>query len=95
MRYGHVFDAGIGAEALIKLLTRVNVEETIKVLTVELAETASKAKYDRIMRRLKLFRSFEKNGIRPEWCVLRTLPVIPQTFAQWYRSMADVLRRRT
>ncbi len=77
MRYGHVFDAGIGAEALIKLLTRVNVEETIKVLTVELAETASKAKYDRIMRRLKLFRSFEKNGIRPEWCVLRTLPVIP------------------
>jgi len=54
MRYGHMFDAGIGAEAIIKLLERINVDETITQLTVELDETSSKAKADRIMRRLKL-----------------------------------------
>ena len=77
MRYGHIFDAAIGAEAVLKLLERVNIPETIAKLTEEIASTSSKAKYDRIMRRLKLFRSLEKNGIMPGWMILRTLPVIP------------------
>ncbi|KKW29989.1 MAG: DNA-directed RNA polymerase subunit beta' [Candidatus Uhrbacteria bacterium GW2011_GWD2_52_7] len=77
MRYGHIFDAAIGAEAVLKLLERVNIPETIVKLAEEIATTSSKAKYDRIMRRLKLFRSLEKNGILPGWMILRTLPVIP------------------
>ncbi len=77
MRYGHIFDAGIGAEAIIKLLERVNVEGTIIKLTEELESTTSKAKADRLMRRLKLFRALQKNGIAPAWMILRTLPVIP------------------
>ncbi|MCR4311964.1 MAG: DNA-directed RNA polymerase subunit beta', partial [Candidatus Uhrbacteria bacterium] len=77
MRYGHIFDAAIGAEAVLKLLDRVNIPESIAKLSEEIATTASKAKYDRIMRRLKLFRSLEKNDIKPGWMILRTLPVIP------------------
>ena len=77
MRYGHIFDAGIGAEALMKLLERINISETVVKLTEELAATTSTAKYERIMRRLKLFKSLEKNTIQPQWMVLRTLPVIP------------------
>lgn len=77
MKYGHIFDAGIGAEAIMKLLERVNVDETIKILTDELAETSSKAKYDRIMRRLKLFKAFQKNTVQPAWTILRALPVTP------------------
>ena len=77
MRYGHMFDAGIGAEAIIKLLERINVDETIIKLTAELEETSSKAKADRIMRRLKLFRALQKNGVEPGWMILRVLPVIP------------------
>ncbi len=77
MRYGHIFDAGIGAEAIAKLLERVNVEETIKKLNAELVETSSKAKYDRIMRRLKLFKALNKNTVNPAWMITRVLPVIP------------------
>ena len=77
MRYGHIFDAGIGAEAIMKLLERINVTETIVKLAEELASTSSAAKYERIMRRLKLFKSLEKNTLAPQWMVLRVLPVIP------------------
>ncbi|MFA6496849.1 MAG: DNA-directed RNA polymerase subunit beta' [Patescibacteria group bacterium] len=77
MRYGHIFDAGIGAEAIMKLLERINISETVVKLTDELAATSSTAKYERIMRRLKLFKALEKNGIAPQWMVLRVLPVIP------------------
>ena len=77
MRYGHIFDAAIGAEAVYKLLSRVNVPETIAVLTDELDNTTSKAKIERILRRLKLFKALEKNNLRPEWMVIKVLPVIP------------------
>ncbi len=77
MKYGHIFDAGIGAEAIMKLLERVNVAESIKLLTDELVDTTSKAKYDRIMRRLKLFKAFQKNDVGPAWTILRALPVTP------------------
>jgi DNA-directed RNA polymerase subunit beta' len=77
MRYGHIFDAGIGAEAIIKLLQRVNAAETMKLLTEELENTSSKAKYDRIMRRLKLFKALNKNEVDPSWMIVQVLPVIP------------------
>lgn len=77
MRYGHIFDAGIGAEAITKLLERVNVEATIGKLNEELENTSSKAKYDRIMRRMKLFKALNKNEVNPAWMITRVLPVIP------------------
>jgi len=76
LRYGHIFDAGIGAEAVKELLDRTNVSETIKVLEEEL-EHASAAKRDRVMRRLKLLKSLEKNDIKPGWMIMENLPVIP------------------
>lgn len=77
IKFGHIFDAGIGAEAILRLLERVNVDETIKLLNEELEATRSKTKKDRLMRRLKLLHSLQKNAIRPEWMVLRAIPVIP------------------
>jgi DNA-directed RNA polymerase subunit beta' len=76
LKYGHLFDAGIGAGAIQKLLKRINVGETVKLLEEGL-EKAIGAKKDRIMRRLKLLRAFVKNGIRPEWMILEVVPVIP------------------
>ncbi len=77
IRFGHIFDAGIGAEAILKLLERVDLEKTIAVLEVDLEETRSKTKYDRLVRRLKLLRSLQKTNIKPDWMVMRVLPVIP------------------
>ncbi|MBI2551330.1 DNA-directed RNA polymerase subunit beta' [Candidatus Uhrbacteria bacterium] len=76
LKYGHIFDAGIGADAVQMLLGRIDLGETIKVLETELEE-ASAAKRDRIMRRLKLLKSLHVNGIKPGWMILEALPVIP------------------
>jgi DNA-directed RNA polymerase subunit beta' len=76
LRYGHLFDADIGAGAIQKLLKRINLDETVKMLEEGL-EKAIGAKRDRIMRRLKLLRAFQKNNIKPEWMILEAIPVIP------------------
>ncbi|MFH1631959.1 MAG: DNA-directed RNA polymerase subunit beta' [bacterium] len=77
LKFGHIFDAGIGAKAILKLLERVNLEETIKMLDSEMDSTRSKTKHDKIVRRLKLLHSLQKNGIEPDWMVMRAVPIIP------------------
>ncbi len=76
LKYGHVFEANIGAEAVKDMLRRVNVEETMKAIEEEL-KTATKTKRNRLLRRVKLLKAFSINAIKPEWMVLNALPVIP------------------
>ncbi|MFC1787691.1 DNA-directed RNA polymerase subunit beta' [Patescibacteria group bacterium] len=76
LKYGHIFEAGIGAHAVKYLLDRINVEETIELLQTNL-EKASTAQRDKIMRRLKLLKSLHVNNIKPSWMILDAVPVIP------------------
>ena len=77
LKFGHIFDAGIGAEAILHLLERVNLEDTIKLIHEQMAATRSKTKHDRMQRRLKLVHSLLKTQIKPDWMVMRAIPVIP------------------
>ena len=54
LRFGHLFEAGIGAEAIYNLLSRVNLEQTIKQIN-ETQQSAKGAKLERLIRRKKLF----------------------------------------
>ncbi len=76
LRYGQVFEAGIGAEAIRQLLEAIDLDKMASELT-ELSMTASKTQVKRVNKRLKLVSSLIKNKIRPEWMVLTALPVIP------------------
>ncbi len=76
LKYGHIFEAGIGAEAIKKMLKRVNLEETMKLLEEDYSK-ASGAKKDRLIRRLKLMKSLHLNGIKPDWMVLDAIPILP------------------
>lgn len=76
LKYGHVFEAGIGAEAIHGLLAEVEFDQMIKDLEEEL-RTSSLNRKRKLVRRLKLVHNLKKNGIRPEWMILTTLPVIP------------------
>ncbi|MFA6421882.1 MAG: DNA-directed RNA polymerase subunit beta' [Candidatus Buchananbacteria bacterium] len=76
MKYGHIFEAGIGSEAVRELLVRINMEETVKGLTEQI-EGATGAKKEKLVRRLKFFNQLIKNSIRPEWMILTVIPVIP------------------
>jgi DNA-directed RNA polymerase subunit beta' len=71
------FSAMIGAEALKKMLTELDMEEERETLRTELRETASEAKRKKFVKRLKLVEAFLESGARPEWMILDVIPVIP------------------
>ncbi len=75
-RYGHLFEAQIGAGAVRRLLEKLDLPKTIELLEEEIGKSKG-AKRERLIRRTKLIKSFDKNDIRPEWMVLTAVPVIP------------------
>ncbi|HXK36777.1 MAG TPA: DNA-directed RNA polymerase subunit beta' [Candidatus Paceibacterota bacterium] len=77
MKYGEVFEAGIGAEAIRRLLEHVDLEELAVAIEAQYARENNPLEARKVSRRLKLMRSMQKAGVRPEWMVLTTLPVIP------------------
>jgi DNA-directed RNA polymerase subunit beta' len=76
LKYGHIFEAGIGAESIRMLLEKIDLKKTIKSVEAELL-VAIDSKKEKMTRRLKLYKSLEANNIRPEWMILTTVPVIP------------------
>ncbi len=76
LKYGHVFDAGIGAEAVRKLLEKVDLESEIKKIDEELKEENT-AKQKKLINRSKLLKSLSRNKIKPEHMILAAVPVIP------------------
>ena len=76
VKYGHIFEAGIGAEAIYELLQTINLNQQIKELDQQL-EKAKGGRRKKLMRRIKLLQSLSKTGIRPESMVLTVIPVIP------------------
>src|SRR3989344_1870711 len=77
LKYGEVFEAGIGAEAVRKLLEEMDLEEEIKRGENYLKETDNPTVQKKMMRRLKILKRMLKNDIRPEWMILEILPIIP------------------
>jgi len=75
-RYEDDFEAGMGAEAVKKLLQQVNIEELSVQLREELKE-ASGQKKAKIVKRLEVVDAFRLSGNKPEWMVIDVLPVIP------------------
>ncbi len=76
MKFGHLFEASIGAEAIRQLLERIDLPKTIEAVLPEL-DIAQGAKRERLVRRVKLLKSLNINNIRPEWMVFQNIPIIP------------------
>ncbi|MDI6894038.1 MAG: DNA-directed RNA polymerase subunit beta' [Bacillota bacterium] len=75
-KYGHNFEARMGAEAIKKLLEQIDLDELATELRHE-ATTATGQRKVRAIRRLEVVEAFRKSGNRPEWMVLEAIPVIP------------------
>src|SRR5271154_393263 len=71
------FEAKIGAEALKLMLGKIELEEELERLRVELKETSSEARRKKLVKRLKLVEAFVTSGAKPEWMILEVVPVIP------------------
>jgi DNA-directed RNA polymerase subunit beta' len=71
------FDVGIGAEAIKKILKKIDLDAEKVRLRQELKETTSEAKRKKLVKRLKLIEAFGESGARPDWMILEVVPVIP------------------
>ena len=78
--HGDGFESMIGAEAIQKLLSEIDLEEQKKTVREDLASTNSETKKKKLVKRLKLIEAFLESKLKPEWMILNVIPVIPKTF---------------
>ncbi len=71
------FSVGIGAEAIKKMMSELDMEQERDAIRLELKETGSEARRKKLVKRLKLAEAFIDSGSRPEWMILDVVPVIP------------------
>ena len=76
-QYGDEFEARMGAEAIYELLRTIELEREVAELRTELPKTGSESKIKKLSKRLKLMEAFLESGNKPEWMVLKVLPVLP------------------
>src|ERR1700677_1132254 len=76
-QYGESFEAGMGAEAIRKLLAQTDLNKLNKELEESMGNTRSKQIRKKLAKRLKLVQGFASSHTRPEWMILEVLPVIP------------------
>ncbi len=76
LKYGSIFEAGIGSEVVRKLLEDINLEELAGQLSEE-EKNAPLSSRKKFLKRLKLARGMLRAKIRPEWMFLSVLPVLP------------------
>jgi DNA-directed RNA polymerase subunit beta' len=75
-KYGYAFKAGMGAEAIKKLLLEIDLDAEAEALKEEL-KTAQGQRRNRAVKRLEVIESFRASGNHPSWMILDVLPVIP------------------
>jgi len=76
LKYGQIFKAGIGGEAIYELLSQVDLKKIEEEFKKD-SEKVSSANANKVLRRLKLVQGFIKENIRPEWMMIKILPVLP------------------
>ena len=75
--YGNKFEALMGAEAILKLLEKTDLETLRDELEKDLEDVTSSQKRKKVVKRLKIVRDFLASNNKPEWMILKNVPVIP------------------
>ncbi|HWJ18338.1 MAG TPA: DNA-directed RNA polymerase subunit beta', partial [Geobacterales bacterium] len=71
------FQAGIGAEAVRDMLMALNLDQMREQIRQEIAEATTELKPKKLAKRLKVIEAFIQSGNRPEWMIMKVIPVIP------------------
>ena len=77
LKFGSMFEAEIGAEAIFHIFQGLDLDQIEKDLTKAIEGTRSVAKRTKYEKRMSLIRSLSREGLRPEWMFLHVIPVIP------------------
>ena len=76
-RWGNVFTASMGAEALYDICKNLDLDKLAVDLRLQIRSTRSKQLKKKAIKRLRVTESLRKSKNRPEWMILTVLPVIP------------------
>ncbi|MBL7209272.1 MAG: DNA-directed RNA polymerase subunit beta' [Dehalococcoidia bacterium] len=74
--HGHLFEAGMGAEAILRILKEINLEELRQRLIAEIRSSSGQRR-KKAGKRLQVVEAFSRSGNKPEWMILTVLPVLP------------------
>ena len=77
LKYGEVFEAGIGAEAIKRLLEEIDFNELVAEIESDIRGESNPLEQKKLSRRFRFIKGMQKAGIRPEWMIITILPVIP------------------
>src|SRR3989304_4255882 len=75
-RFGNVFTAAMGADALLTILNRVDMEKVRAKLQLEMLSSSGQ-KRKQATKRLRVVEALRKSGNRAQWMILTALPVLP------------------
>ena len=75
-KFGHLFEAGMGAEAILKVIKQLDLARLRNELLEE-THSSSGQRRKKASKRLQVVEAFRRSGNRPEWMVLTVLPVLP------------------
>jgi DNA-directed RNA polymerase subunit beta' len=70
------FEVGMGAEAILELLKKIDLDKLSADLRDEIANSAGQHRI-KATKRLRLVDGMKRSGIKTEWMILKILPVIP------------------
>ncbi len=75
-KYGNVFEAGMGAEAILQIMKGIDLDEIRNNLLLE-TQSSSGQRRKKASKQLRVVESFRNSGNKPEWMILTVLPVLP------------------
>jgi DNA-directed RNA polymerase subunit beta' len=75
-KFGNVFSAGMGADALLNVLNRVDMERMRAKLQLEMQSTSGQ-KRKQATKRLRVVEALRKSANNARWMILTALPVLP------------------
>ena len=75
--HGDDFVAKMGAEAIYDLLKAIDLKAQVETLREEINSTNSETKIKKYSKRLKVMDALLSSKNRPEWMILKVLPVLP------------------
>ncbi len=75
-RNGRIFEAGMGAEAILKLLKDINLDE-MRSRLIEETHSSSGQRRRKASKQLQLVEAFRRSSNKPEWMIVTALPVLP------------------
>ncbi len=75
-KYGDVFRAGMGAEAILDILRSLDLQEEMLHLKDEVRTTSGQRR-KKAVKRIQVIEAFHSSGNKPEWMIMTALPVLP------------------